>query len=116
MPCPSPKCHPTNNTGNMNPFDLSTTMLDLVFETVQDRLRLQGYWLLGLGFNRLQSLPTSGLFAVHVNGQRYDSHNLKFQKVIVEHLTHFDHATFFFSGTGFEVEHHIQVYHDTALI
>ncbi len=134
----------------MNPIDLSTTMLDLVLEVAQDRLQLQGYSLIGL--KGLEALPISDLFAVYVDGKRYDASNLIFQKVEIEQKdaglklemadpepplqpspasdggshtkpvlnrlqnVYFDHAILFFSGTGFEVEHHIQVYGDTALI
>ncbi len=97
----------------MNPIQLSTTQLHLTFEAQQNHLRLREFNLPSKGLDALES---SGLFAAYIDGQRYDSHNLTFERMTVNPEAHADHAVAYFSGEGFTVEHHLQVYRDTALI
>lgn len=157
----------------MNPLDLSTSQLEFGYEAAEDRLRLGRFGLKAAGgFNVLQS---SGLFAVYVDGRRYDAGDLKFvnpqpprslsrsqpsplherggekasepppqstlntftgsvlQQPINEggskenaggsqtlpygeQVYLGEDTVLLFEGMGFEVEHHIQVYRDTALI
>lgn len=100
------------NPSNGKTFRLSTSRLSLLFQASQDRLQLnadQGTW--------LNVQTASSLFAVFINGRRYDAFNLAFQGFRIDTDTSdTTHAIASFSGGGFEIDHHVQIYEHTTLV
>lgn len=96
-------------------YSLSTAKLNLEFRAEQERLQLDSYGLAGSMW--LNAAAPSGLFAVYVNGMRYDANTLAFREFTVDtSVNGTEHSIATFDGAGFTVEHHVQTYADTALV
>jgi len=95
-------------------IDLSTSQLSLSFEPRPGGLALQHF---GAGnFSWLHPSSTSGLFAVHIDGQRYDAAALQFAGSAEEDAPQaVRHTRVTFEGPGFAVDQHILTYEATAL-
>lgn len=95
--------------------NLSTSAMQFIFATEYDRVRLQQYTQDGHAW--LHPAATAGLFAVYMDNQRYDATSLSLDTLTVDHATAgVQHAVLHFTGMGLAVEHHVKVYHDTALL
>lgn len=98
-------------------IDLSTSRLRLRFAREQSRLLLREYasttrsWL-----NTATAATVSTLFALDVNGQRFDAASLDLVSIDMDYsAAGVQYAVMQFTGAGFEVEHHLKAYQDTAL-
>jgi alpha-galactosidase len=96
-------------------LDFSTARLHLTFVQEDQRLKLEHYGLQGQSW--LGGASQQGLFAVYVNGERHDASTLRLINVQVDDkVAGVQHVTARFSGETFEVQHHIKIYADTALM
>ncbi len=94
-------------------FSLSTSRLHLEFLASDARLRLSRYALADSSWFS----ETSNLFAVEINGQRFDASNLTLLDFTLDAPTNgVQHGIAHFGGDGFQLDHHVKVYADTALI
>lgn len=92
-------------------FDMSTGRLSL-------GLAQQGLERFGLdGGSWLHASELSGLFAVHVDGQRYSGAQLVFEKTDFDApVVGVNQAVFHFRGPGFGVDQHVKVYEGSSLL
>jgi alpha-galactosidase len=96
-------------------FDLSNQQINFALHSEETRLRLAQ---LGAGdASWLHPHLRSSLFAVTVDGVRWDASTLHFDHAHQDQAADGIHqSTFVFHGPGFVVEQHIQVYAGSALI
>ena len=97
----------------METYNLSTSQLDFELQVSANRLQLYRYS--ANDFSWLHPASPSGLFAVYIAGKRWDAANLTFRGWINKNESGFQHAIAAFTGEGFEVEHHVLAYADSAL-
>jgi alpha-galactosidase len=96
-------------------LDFSTARLNLTFVQETQRLRLEHYSFQGQSW--LDAVGGQALFALYINGERHDASTLQFVDVQVDNKTEgVQHVTAHFVGESFEVQHHIKIYADTALL
>ncbi|MEP7291516.1 MAG: alpha-galactosidase [Chloroflexota bacterium] len=96
-------------------FRLSTAQLNLEFGVAQDRLRMDIHDANAIAW--VEPGSPSAIFALDVDGLRYDATSLPLRNFQIKtEPAGIQHAIAIFNGMGFEVEHHIQVYEDSALI
>ncbi len=96
-------------------IDLSTGQLDLTLRSTGPQLTLERYGLAGLSW--LHPASASALFAVHVDGKRYTAANLTFARIGEEKTAQgVRHIVASFRGPGFEVDQHLVLYPETALV
>lgn len=94
---------------------LSTARLDLVLERDEKHLSLARC--AADGHSWLHPGGERALFAVTIDGQRHTSRALELAGVEMDFTqAGAQHMIARFGGSGFEVEHHLRVYQDTALI
>ncbi|MBK8019938.1 MAG: alpha-galactosidase [Chloroflexi bacterium] len=95
--------------------NLSTAALDLVLERDTDTLSLiHCAW---EGHSWLHPEGEKAIFAVTIDGQRHTSRTLTLSRIELNYATAgMQHLIAQFDGDGFEVDHHLKVVHDTALI
>ena len=94
-------------------YSLSTSRLNLEFLASDAHLRLSCF---ALAHSSWFS-ATSPLFAVEINGQRFDAANLSFLDFTFDtQIGGVKHGVAFFSGEGFRIDYHVKAYADTALI
>jgi alpha-galactosidase len=96
-------------------LDLSTSRMQLVFQSERGRLRLEQF---GTGEDSwLQPGAAQGLFSVSVNGSQFNASNLNFEGAQeLSKVEGIRHVVLRFSGQGIAVEQHLQVYEGTAVI
>lgn len=95
-------------------FQLASDQLKLEYSVTQKRLQLQHF---GTADANWLAAATSGMFAVEVDGRRYDSHNLSLQDFKVDqNATDWQEAIATFAGPDFTVEHHLRLYENSALL
>ncbi len=103
-----------NTAATPSHITLSTAMLDLVFSRDEQLLSLTRY--AGERQSWLHSGTESELFALTIDGQRYTSRILELAGIEMDFsVAGVQHMIACFDGNGFEVEHHLKVYQDTAL-
>jgi alpha-galactosidase len=96
-------------------IDLSTNRLSLVLKIDRNRLALEQYGAAALQW--LLQPSTSSLFALHVNGKRFDTSSLTFKGFAEDtSVPGVRHVSLSFNGPGFEVDHHLKIYQDTTLL
>ena len=94
-------------------LSLSTSRLNLEFLASDAHLRQNRYALADSSWLSATSL----LFAVEINGQRFDATNLTFLFFTLDTQTEgVQHGIAYYSGDGFRIDHHVKVYADTALL
>lgn len=95
-------------------MDFSTAKLKLNFKEDAGRFRLEHYGLQDHSW--LHPDTVQKLFTVHIGGKCYDATNLHFVDLNVDYqVAGVQHLIARFTG-DIEVEHHLKVYGDTALI
>ena len=95
-------------------INLSTASLDFALRREAKQLVPLRYT--GADYAWLHPKSEGALFAVTVNGQRYTNQTLELSGIDMDYaLTGVKHLIAHFSGNGFEVDHHLKVYQDTAL-
>jgi alpha-galactosidase len=98
----------------MENYNLSSAQLDFEFQASGERFQLPRYGAGGSSWLNPASL--SGLFAVYIAGKRWDATDLTFRGWTNYPEVGFQHAIAAFTGEGFEVEHHVLAYAESALI
>jgi alpha-galactosidase len=94
--------------------NLSTPALDFVLKRDQNHLLLERYAQAGQSW--LHPQADGGLFAVYVDGQVYTSKNLDLAAIEMDYSeAGVQKLVARFGGSGFEVDHHVKVYQDSAL-
>lgn len=94
-------------------FSLSTLLMNLTLQQRGSRLLIERY---SLNKSTAGALPSSHLFMLQVNKQRFSARNLTFTKANFDETT--PGVTYFqacFAGPGFEVVLHLKAYAETAL-
>jgi alpha-galactosidase len=96
-------------------IDLSTSKQALQLKAIDTHLSLEAFAADGASW--LDASAASGLFAVTVNGTRYDAASLTFTASSEDmSQTGVRHVTLSFDGPGFRVDQHVKAYTDTALV
>jgi alpha-galactosidase len=96
-------------------FELSTNLLEMGFDLSWQRLRLAR--LSAFGAVWLHTDIDSPLFAVTVDGTRWDTTNLQFVQSHEDNsVDGVGHTVFAFQGPGFTVEEHVLAYTGSSLI
>jgi alpha-galactosidase len=93
----------------------TTSQLELSFQVVKEHLCLKQISV--EGFSWLNSAIYSGLFAFQANGERVDISKLTFERVQEDSSeSGVQHLILSFSGKGLNVDYHLKLHEDTALI
>ena len=96
-------------------IDLSTGRQAFQLKAVDTHLSLDAYAFEGTSW--LDASAASGLFAVTVNGKRYDAASLAFTAFSEDtSQAGVRHVTLSFDGPGFRVDQHVKAYADTAVV
>jgi alpha-galactosidase len=95
-------------------LNFSTHQLELGFRAEAQRLQFER--LAAHDASWLHPSASSALFAVTVDGQRWDASNLHFERWQEEHAdSGIQHKTLFFHGPGLRVDQHIKLYEDSTV-
>lgn len=96
-------------------LSFSTTQMDFALRVEQERLHIGQYG--HGGHSWIHPNSAASVFAVYAHGQRWDAATLHYGGCTVDESTPgVRHAVMRLSAPGLEIEHHIRVYVDTALI
>lgn len=95
-------------------YSLSTSSLDLELKATKRRLIIER---LGLHASPWTFLPDSSLISIFCDGLRLDNTNLKLNKIAtVPSPGETRHCVAYLENADLQIEYHIQVYNDTALV
>ena len=95
-------------------YRFSSGLLDLTLEADGRTLRLAQFST--PSYNWVDSANRSSLFAVYVNGRRYDAHRMTFlEAASIPDAQGVQHSMLRFKARNFSVEHHLKFFEHTAL-